>query len=96
LEAQRRNAWRRPVAPTCSVGSLVGFLIAGQYKSVVAYGIGALSLCGGIWASQLIPAPMAFIVIDLVFAYVPMAWLAVKLGRAVQGKQMSQATASTG
>jgi hypothetical protein len=78
------------------VGALAGFLIAGQYKHVVAYALGALNLCGGIAASFMIPAPTAFIVIDLVLAYVPMAWIAVKLGQAIQPKQGRQPTASAG
>ncbi|HSG64279.1 MAG TPA: hypothetical protein VLD39_04735 [Gammaproteobacteria bacterium] len=37
----------------------------------------ALSFAGGVAASRMIPAPVTFVVIDPVFAYFPMAWLAV-------------------
>lgn len=65
-------------------GALTGFLIAGSHKSIVAYAIGVLFLCGGIAAAFMIPAPVTFIVIDLVIAYIPMAWLAVTAGRTLQ------------
>lgn len=76
------------------VGALVAFLIAGKFKRVVACGVGLLSLCGGIAASFMILAPTAFIVVDLALAYVPMAWIGVVLGRAIQAKFVSQDTAS--
>lgn len=41
---------------------------------------GVLYLCGGIAASLMIPAPAWFIALDLLLAYLPMAWLAVWLG----------------
>lgn len=65
------------------VGALVAYLIAATRKSWFAYAIGVLSLCGGIAASFMIPAPIWFIVLDLVVAYIPMAWLAVLAGRAL-------------
>lgn len=64
-------------------GALAAFLIAASYRAVFAYTIGFLSLAGGIAASLLIPAPLWFIVLDLVVAYIPMAWLAVLIGRQI-------------
>ncbi len=43
-----------------------------------ALAIGAVFLCGGIMASFMIPAPAWFIALDLVAAYIPMAWLAAR------------------
>jgi hypothetical protein len=40
--------------------------------------VGFLFLLGGIGAVRMIPAPMWYNVIDLVFAYLPMAYLAAK------------------
>lgn len=37
--------------------------------------VGVLFLIGGIMAVSMIPAPMTFNIIDLVGAYIPMAWL---------------------
>ena len=41
--------------------------------------IGGLFLGGGITAATMVPAPTWFIVVDLVFAYIPMAWIGSKL-----------------
>lgn len=63
------------------VGALVGALIAGANRSLVAYAIGGLFFCGGVAASMMIPAPAWFIVLDLVAAYLPMAWLGLSLAK---------------
>lgn len=65
-------------------GALVAYLIAASYKTPVAYLIGGFFLCGGVAASLLIPAPLWFITLDLVVAYLPMAWLSILLGRLMQ------------
>ncbi len=62
------------------VGAIVAFLVAGSYQRVFAYVIGAFFLVGGITVSFMIPAPGWFVILDLVGAYVPMAWLATKIG----------------
>lgn len=67
------------------VGALLAYLIAGSYRSVFAYVIGVLTLAGGIAASFMIPAPAWFIVLDLVVAYLPMAWLGTQIGRRIVG-----------
>ena len=56
-------------------GAAVGYLVAARYRAVMAYAIGALFLAGGIAAAFMIPAPAWFIGVDLVLAYLPMAWL---------------------
>jgi hypothetical protein len=61
-------------------GSLAAFLIAANHKSAVAYVIGTLFLIGGISASYMIPAPAWFITLDLVAAYIPMAWISTRIG----------------
>ena len=62
-----------------SLGSLVGGLVAGfvaaNRKITFALVIGALHLLAGIIAAMVIPAPMWFIALDLVVAYIPMAYL---------------------
>lgn len=62
------------------VGALAAYLIAGSYKSQIAYVIGAAFLCGGVAASFMIPAPAWFIALDLLVAYLPMAWLGIQIG----------------
>jgi hypothetical protein len=64
------------------VAALVAVLIAGSHKVLIALGIGVLFLCGGIAASMMIPAPAWFIALDLVGAYLPMAWIGAKMGKA--------------
>ena len=66
------------------VGALVAYLIAASYKNRFAYAIGVFFLCGGIAASLMIPAPLWFITLDLVVAYLPMAWLAILFGQRIQ------------
>jgi hypothetical protein len=61
-------------------GALAAYLIAASYKARIAYAIGAVFLCGGIAASFMIPAPTWFIALDLLAAYLPMAWLAIQIG----------------
>jgi len=70
------------------VGALIAYLIAATYRLQMAYVIGAVFLCGGVAASFMIPAPAWFIALDLLAAYLPMAWLGIQIGRRIgQGKQ---------
>jgi len=61
-------------------GAFAAFLIAATYKAPMAYAIGVVFLCGGVAASFMIPAPGWFIALDLLAAYLPMAWLGIRLG----------------
>ena len=61
-------------------GALAAYLIAASYKAQIAYVIGAVFLCGGVAASFMIPAPAWFIALDLLAAYLPMAWLSIQIG----------------
>lgn len=61
-------------------GALVAYLIAASHKTKFAYAIGAFFLVGGIAASFMIPAPTWFIALDLLVAYLPMAWLGIQIG----------------
>ena len=61
-------------------GALAAFLIAATYKVPISYAIGAIFLCGGVAASFMIPAPKWFIALDLVAAYLPMAWVGIQIG----------------
>lgn len=62
------------------IGGLLAALIAATRKMTFALVVGGLHLIGGIAAAFLIPAPAWFIALDLVVAYLPMAWLGGKLG----------------
>jgi len=65
-------------------GALVAFLVAATYRAPIAWAIGAVFLAGGIAASFMIPAPAWFIALDLLVAYLPMAWLGIRIGRSVR------------
>ncbi|HRH39191.1 MAG TPA: hypothetical protein PK760_12650 [Flavobacteriales bacterium] len=61
------------------VGGLIAALIAANHKITFALVVGGLHFVGGVMAAFMIPAPAWFIVLDLVVAYLPMAWLGGKL-----------------
>ncbi|MEM1191067.1 MAG: hypothetical protein AAGI72_21220 [Pseudomonadota bacterium] len=63
------------------VGALVAFAIARHYREGLAWLLGGLNLLGGIAAATMIPAPIGFLLLDLVLAYLPMAYLAIWVGR---------------
>jgi len=64
-------------------GAIVAYAVAARGRKVFAYVIGFLFLAGGIAAATMIPAPAWFIALDLIAAYIPMAWLATVIGRRV-------------
>ncbi len=61
-------------------GALVAFLVAASHKARFAYAIAVVFLGGGVAASFMIPAPAWFIALDLLVAYLPMAWLSIRIG----------------
>ncbi len=61
------------------VGVLVAMFIAASSRKTIAIVLGCLFLAGGIVANVIIPAPMWYRVVDVVFAYIPMALLGWKL-----------------
>jgi len=63
------------------------YLIAASYKAQIAYAIGAVFLCGGVAASFMIPAPTWFIALDLLAAYLPMAWLGIQIGTGMKHRK---------
>jgi large-conductance mechanosensitive channel len=71
------------------VGAIIAYLIAASYKTRIAYVIGIVFLCGGIAASFMIPAPLWFIALDIIVAYIPMAWLGIQIcARLLQQKHV--------
>ena len=62
------------------VGALVAALIAASHKFRIAMAIGVLFLIGGLINAILLPVPLWYDAIDLIFAYIPMAWIGAKLG----------------
>jgi hypothetical protein len=67
------------------VGALIAYFVAASHQFTIAIVIGVFFLFGGITNAFLIPAPTWFIILDLVAAYVPMAGLAILIGRRIKG-----------
>lgn len=61
------------------VGALIASFIGASKRMVLALVVGVLFLIGGIMAAFMIPAPAWFIALDILAAYIPMAWLGWKL-----------------
>lgn len=68
-----------------ALGTMVGALVAGRMaasrKMIMSMIIGVAFLIGGIQAVNTIPAPTWFTALDLVVAYIPMAWLGGRLAQ---------------
>ena len=64
-------------------GAFASALIA-RHRTAIAYTLGAVFLLGGIAAALMIPAPAWFLVLDLVVAYLPMAWIGLRLAERVK------------
>lgn len=62
------------------VGAFVAALVAAKHKMKFALVIGVFFLIGGIASILMLPSPTWFAVLDLVGAYLPMAWLGGLLG----------------
>ncbi|MCB0707103.1 MAG: hypothetical protein KDC34_17425 [Saprospiraceae bacterium] len=62
-----------------ALGTLAGAYLAARIAAVqkmrFALGVGVFFLIGGIFNVFALPAPMWFVVLDLVVAYIPMAWI---------------------
>ena len=62
-------------------GASLAALIAASHKIKFSLAVGALFLLGGIAVNYMLPGPTWFVIIDLVIAYIPMAWIGGKIGQ---------------
>lgn len=62
------------------IGAFIAFKLAPSHASRYAWGIGCFFLVGGLANAFMLPAPAWFIAADLLLAYGPMAWLAIRVG----------------
>ena len=60
-------------------GAIVAFLVAASHRAAIAFSIGLFFLLGGIAASVMIRAPLWFVAVDLLLAYLPPAWLGARV-----------------
>lgn len=61
------------------VGALLAGAIAGSQKMILAMAIGVIFLSGGIAMVIEVPSPIWFVLVDLILAYLPVAYFAGKL-----------------
>lgn len=61
------------------VGAFVAVFIVATHKMYFGLGIGVMFLLGGIAMIFMLPSPMWFNTLDILFAYIPMGWLGWKL-----------------
>ena len=61
------------------VGAYLAALIAASCRMAAAMVVGGLFLIGGIANAFMIGGPVLFYVVDLVGAYIPMAWIGARL-----------------
>lgn len=64
-------------------GAFAAYSVAATHHAHIAFAIGVLFLSGGLAAAFMIPAPAWFIALDLAAAYIPMAWLGIRIARGV-------------
>ena len=60
-------------------GAVLCTLLARSYQMILALSIGLAFFIGGFMMVFQLPAPLWFDLIDLIFAYFPMAWLGYKI-----------------
>lgn len=60
-------------------GACLTAALAASRRTALALVIGIVFLAGGIANAFMIPAPVWFVVVDLMVAYLPMAWLGSRL-----------------
>jgi hypothetical protein len=65
-------------------GAVVAATIAASRKVTCAFVVGAFFLVGGIANVFMLPAPLWFNAVDLILAYLPMAWLGSRRALAVK------------
>jgi hypothetical protein len=69
------------------VGAILCSLVARSQKLILALSIGLIFFIGGFTMVFQLPAPLWFDLVDLIFAYFPMAWLGYKIVSKLKWKQ---------
>ena len=68
-------------------GATIAGLIAANHKMKFSLAIGVLFLFGGIMINYMLPGPIWFAAVDIIVAYIPMAWLGGKIALNLSSKQ---------
>jgi hypothetical protein len=61
------------------VGAAIAAAISSNRKMLVAMIVGGIYLIAGIWVNVALPGPLWFAILDILVAYLPMAWLGAKI-----------------
>ena len=61
------------------VGAAIAAAISSNRKMRVALIVGGIYLIAGIWVNIALPGPLWFAILDILVAYLPMAWLGAKI-----------------
>ena len=67
------------------VGAVVAAYLAASHKMKLALVVGVFFLAGGITNVLMLPSPAWFTALDLLGAYLPMAWLGAKIAEKFTG-----------
>lgn len=62
-------------------GAIIATLIAASHQLKFALAIGGFFLIGGVSTVVMLPSPLWYTLVDLLGAYLPVAWLGFKLAR---------------
>ena len=65
------------------IGAFVAVRIAVSHHNIFAYVISGLFFLGGLYMVLILNAPMWFNLTDLILAYFPMGWLALRLNKVI-------------
>ncbi|MBM3907239.1 MAG: hypothetical protein FJ363_04065 [Gemmatimonadetes bacterium] len=68
------------------VGALIAAALAASRHATFAFVVGACFLVGGVANVMMLPSPAWFNAVDLVFAYLPMAWVGARIAGRVRGR----------
>ncbi len=68
------------------VGAIIAGLIAATHKMKFSLAVGVLFLIGGLVVNYMLPGPIWFSILDLLVAYLPMAWLGGIIALKMTGK----------
>jgi len=70
------------------VGALISALIAGQHKIKSALAVGIIFLLGGIVVNYMLSGPIWFAALDILLAYIPMAWVGGKIALSIRPEKV--------
>lgn len=71
------------------VGAAIAAMIAATHKMRMALIVGVIFLIGGIAVNIMLPGPTWFAAVDILLAYIPMAWIGGKMAERFSGPKVA-------